>query len=75
MSHLYVPIFGSSVIIGLLALRQRTTGRTAWMCLGTGIANGFVKVGCLIEAAFMAVEIAFQKFGEVYRANKAAQGL
>lgn len=72
---IYALITAPFLLAAMLVTRKRTTGRTAWMCLGTGIANGFVKVGCLIEAAFMAVEIAFQKFGEVYRANKAAQGL
>lgn len=75
MSHLYVPIFGSTVIVGLVVLRHRKTGKSAWMMTGTKIANGLMKLGCLTEAAFKAVEISASKFVELYRANKAAQGL
>jgi len=75
MTHLYIPICGSTVIVGLLALRHRKTGRSAWMSLGTGTANALMKGGCLIEAAFTAVELSAKKFRELYRQNKAAQGL
>lgn len=75
MSHLYVPIFGSAVIVGLVVLRHRESGKSAWMMTGTKIANGLMKLGCLTEAGFTAVELSAKKFVELYRQNKAAQGL
>jgi len=75
MSHLYIPIFGSTIIVGLVVLRHRESGKSAWMMTGTKIANGFMKLGCLTEAAFTAVELSARKFVELYRQNKAAQGL
>ena len=43
-------VFGFSILVGLMVLPERSTGRSALMCLAEGVGNAIQRGACALVA-------------------------